>query len=80
MVFSFEYFINDLKILDKFHYSKIQTLTYFGFKKNELEKFIYLNKPNGIDRIVPIGRALEFNEVWDGYDLVRNLSKLIDLR
>lgn len=78
--FFFEYFINDLKILDKFITPKIQTLTYFGFKKNELEKFIYLNKPNGIDRIVPIGRALEFNEVWDGYDLVRNLSKLIDLR
>ena len=69
-----------MKILDKFITPKIQTLTYFGFKKNELEKFIYLNKPNGIDRIVPIGRALEFNEVWDGYDLVRNLSKLIDLR
>ena len=36
--------------------------------------------PNGIDRLIPIGRALEFSEIWDGYDLIRNLSRIIDLK
>ena len=78
--FFFEYFIKDLKQITNNINSKIQTLTYFGFKQSELKKFIYNQKPNGIDRLVPIGRALEFSEIWDGYDLIRNLSRIIDLK
>ena len=28
-----------------------------------------------IDRIVPIGTALDFSAVWDGYDLFQILSR-----
>jgi len=76
----FEYFVKDFKKIKKNINPKIQTATYFGFSKSELRNFIYQEKPNGIDRIVPVGRALEFGELWDGYDLIRNLSKIIDLK
>ena len=33
------------------------------------EKFIINNKIKGIDRIVPIGQALELDFIWDGYDI-----------
>ena len=35
---------------------------------------------NGIDRIVPIGQALNINLVWDGYDLTTKLTREIEIR
>ena len=78
--FFFEYFSNNFNDIGKSINSKFQTMTYFGFKKVELKKFILEEKPLGIDRIVPVGRALEFDHIWDGYDLIKSLSKIIDLK
>jgi hypothetical protein len=58
---------------------KFQTLAYFGFQSFELERLIREYRPCGIDRIVPIGRTLDFSLVWDGYDLVTMLSRIITL-
>lgn len=33
----------------------------------------------GIDRIVPIGQAMDIGATWDGCDLVRTLSRVISL-
>ena len=38
------------------------------------------NSLNGIDRIVPIGQALDINFVWDGHDLNRSLTRIIDIK
>ena len=35
--------------------------------------------PKGIDRIVPIGRTMEFSSVWDGYELINTLSRRIEI-
>lgn len=59
---------------------KYQTLTYHGFTKDQLKQFVILNRLSGIDRIVPIGSALEFSSIWDGRDLIRTLSRVIDIR
>ena len=59
---------------------KLQTITYFGFSKKFLEKFFSEYNFNGIDRIVPIGQALNINLVWDGYDLTTKLSREIEIR
>ena len=34
----------------------------------------------GIDRVVPFGKALEFEYNWDGYDVIRNLSRTINFK
>ena len=34
--------------------------------------------PRGVDRIVPVGRTLDFALVWDGHDLIRELSRVVD--
>ena len=34
----------------------------------------------GIDRIVPIGSTMEFDLVWDGYDLTRELTRVVTMR
>ena len=59
--------------------NKFQTLTYFGIKKDKLEAFAKSNLL-GIDRIVPIGQALEISLVWDGYDINKTLTRVVDIK
>ncbi len=54
-----------------------QTLTYFGFDRQEMELFAHSLNGRGIDRIVPIGEALTFNRFWDGYDLLQELTRRV---
>lgn len=56
---------------------KYQTIGYLGFKKDEFEIWIKNNRPLGVDRIVPIGRTMDFSLIWDGYDLVNILSRRV---
>lgn len=60
--------------------TKYQTLTYFGIDKAELLDFVVSNSLSGIDRVVPIGSALDIGVIWDGYDIVKTLSRIIDLK
>ena len=56
---------------------KFQTLTYFGFDSKTLAQEVVKNNWLGIDRIVPIGRALDIGIFWDGYDLIGQMSRVI---
>lgn len=78
----FFYEFNTSKISDivKIVNKKYQTLTYFGFDKNFLKNFLFDNNLKGIDRIVPIGKALDIGLVWDGYDLNKFLTRVIDIK
>ena len=76
------YEINIKNIEDLSHYSNIftQTLTYFGFNKEDFNNLIKKKDLKGIDRIVPVGQALDINLNWDGYDIINLLTKVIDIR
>jgi hypothetical protein len=56
---------------------KYQTLSYFGIDTTRIREFITKNRLRGIDRIVPIGKALDMDLIWDGYDIVSALSRNI---
>lgn len=58
---------------------KCQTLTYWGFEQAEILKLIYDPSITGIDRAVPIGHALDFEYEWDGYNLLSQLSRSIQV-
>jgi len=58
---------------------KYQSLSYYGVPKNELVDFISNERPNGIDRIVPIGKTTDFSLIWDGYNLINTLSRAVQL-
>jgi hypothetical protein len=55
--------------------SKYQTLSYFGFSSSELIDFISTNRLKGVDRVVEIGKTMDFSLTWDGYDLISSLSR-----
>jgi hypothetical protein len=56
-----------------------QTLSVFGFGTEELTALMQGVPPRAIDRLVPIGQALDFSPVWDGQDLIQSFSRLIAL-
>jgi len=49
-------------------------------KKDKFVEFINNNNIDGIDRIVPIGQALDLGLVWDGYDVINSLSRIIEVK
>ncbi|MBM6997249.1 acyl-CoA reductase [Paenibacillus sp. DXFW5] len=56
---------------------KDQTLSYFGYNKVELMELAANISDRGIDRIVPIGKALDFQETWDGQSFLRSFTREI---
>lgn len=58
---------------------KTQTVSYFGFNANELIQFISDLNGRGVDRVVPIGKALDFSPIWDGKDLLFEMHRLVTI-
>jgi hypothetical protein len=52
-----------------------QTLTHFGFDGPELRDLAARFGGRAVDRIVPVGQALQFNRFWDGYDLLHEFCR-----
>lgn len=73
--FFFELAVQELSHVLECLDQRDQTLATFGFSESELTELAWRLGGKGIDRIVPIGRALDFNEVWDGYDLLAYLTR-----
>ena len=46
----------------------------------ELYEFFKKEKLSGVDRIVPIGTALDIGPIWDGYDIIKILSREIEIK
>ena len=78
--FFYEFNTSNMNDVAKIINKKYQTLTYFGFSKNFLRDFLFDNSLKGIDRCVPIGKALDIGLIWDGYDLNKFLTRIIDIK
>jgi hypothetical protein len=75
----FEARVNALSDLVTFVNRKDQTLTAHGFSTEELTTFARSLDGRGIDRIVRFGDALSFDSLWDGYDLLAELTRTINV-
>lgn len=73
--FFFEYDADSLNEMLPICTEPCQTLTYYGVSKQDMLNFVSECRPRGIDRIVPMGKSMDFSLVWDGYDLIRSLSR-----
>ena len=54
-----------------------QTLGVFGVPDASIRDFVAAVAGRGIDRIVPIGKALDFGRFWDGYDLLAEFTRRV---
>lgn len=56
-----------------------QTITAHGISSTEITDFLIANRVSGVDRVVQLGHALDFSLTWDGFDLIRSMSRRIDI-
>ena len=75
--FFFETIDNDLSQLRRIVNTRYQTLTCYGLDTRVLAQTVVSNGLAGIDRIVPVGKALDIGVIWDGYDLIRTMSRIV---
>lgn len=77
----YEASISSLEDILPFLDERVQTLTYFGEEGMgaELTKQIICSRTQGIDRVVPIGLAMDIDFIWDGFDLTNVLSRVVDI-
>ena len=54
-----------------------QTLSHIGLSEKDITNLVMQITNRGVDKIVPVGKALDFNVIWDGYDLVEQFSRKI---
>ena len=73
----YEYDLENINDFYKIVNEKYQTVTYFGIDPKNIVQSVINNKLRGIDRIVPIGKAMDINAKWDGHDLIKELSREI---
>ena len=76
----FEY---DAKTLDEICpilSKKCQTISYLGINPIEIRKIVVDNGVKGGDRIVPMGQTMELTFIWDGYDLIDTMSRIVNIR
>lgn len=59
---------------------ELQTLSYIGFEEDQLREFILRNAPDGVDRIVPVGHTMDFNFIWDGRDIIREMTRKVSMK
>lgn len=59
---------------------KVQTIGYFGYMPADFLSEDVSGIRRSVDRIVPLGQALAFELTWDGYDLIRYLSRHVVVR
>lgn len=77
--FFFEYDAGCLEEILPVCSGKCQTVTYFGSIKEDIVSLIRKNAPKGIDRVVPVGESMDFSTIWDGYDLIREMSRIVNI-
>lgn len=77
--FFFEYDCNDIMELKDICTSiACQTISYIGNKEDLMPLLSCGIK--GVDRIVPIGSTMDFDLIWDGYNLIERFTRIIDIR
>lgn len=74
-----EYIASSLNEISSIVKNNYQTLAYYGISQEELANFVLKNRLPGLDRLVPIGATTEFTLVWDGYDLIRTLTRTVSV-
>jgi hypothetical protein len=57
-----------------------QTVTHWGLEPEVLRQLGHEGGLRGLDRVVPIGEALAFDTVWDGFHLIDDMLRRVRVR
>ena len=66
-----------MEIRDLCNNIRCQTVGYLGEKEDVLS--LIASGIKGIDRVVPIGKTMDFDLLWDGYNLFERLTRTVNI-
>lgn len=75
----FDYVANDLNSIVKILKKPCQTISYLGIEPQKIKDLVVNNGVRGVDRIVPLGKTMELEFYWDGYNMIDAMSRYLDL-
>ena len=70
-------YISSTRDLSTLASERDQTVTHFGLEPEEVGDLAEIIAQSGISRFAPVGSALDFDYVWDGYDIPFELTRLV---
>lgn len=77
--FFYEYDISDPGEILPICTWPLQTVSCIGFDIEKIRALILPNAPDGVDRVVPTGHTMDFNFIWDGRDVIREMTRVISI-
>lgn len=75
----FEYDAEDLREIIPILGKSCQTVGYYGIDPIEIKKLLFETNVRGIDRIVPLGHTMDLSVIWDGYNMLDTMSRVVDI-
>ena len=75
----YEVDIGHIDTLLRYATRKNQTLAVAGIEREKIIDAIKTTRTRGFDRIVALGEANSFEAVWDGYDILSSLVRIVDV-
>ena len=73
----FEYTFEAFDELSVLSDTRVQTCAVYGVDEDEMRRYIAEHGFRGIDRVVSFGKTLDIDTIWDGYDLINTMSRVI---
>lgn len=74
----FEYQAASLEELIPILGKACQTVVCYGVGKEEIARLLFSSGVRGIDRIFPLGHSMDLSVIWDGYNMVETMSRIVD--
>lgn len=69
--------LTDIRDLTPYINGNVQSCMYYGLDREQILQWVTDCGLRGIDRIVEFGSSLAIGVIWDGYDLIREMSRCI---
>lgn len=76
----FEYNAKDIEEIVPVLTKRCQTISYLGINPDEIKKVLEKYGPRGGDRIVPLGQTMELAFIWDGFNMIEAMSRIVYLK
>lgn len=73
----YEYTYGELEELSPLSDTRVQTCAVLGIDSDDIRKHVLEHGYKGITRVVPFGKTLDIDVIWDGYDLIASMSRII---
>ena len=72
--------LNNISQISKYLDQTTQTITHAGLDSSEISELTEIMSTYGGYRLVPLGEALSFSDVWDGIDLIAHMTRKITVK